>query len=134
MTYPSGGPNYGSPAQPTPQSEPAPSTQSDGSAGSSGTASSGPGLTLILTAVTAGLGVIVFFFGLAPFLKGGYGGGANSFEARNYGLGFLLLGGVLAGVSLLPKQKLVGAVAATSVTGFLVVLFTFFNVGDVSLG
>ncbi|QNG17790.1 hypothetical protein G4H71_05395 [Rhodococcus triatomae] len=134
MTYPSGGQNYGPPAQPTPPSEPAPTAQPDRS---ESTEQPATGLSFVLRIAVAALGVLTFLLGLAPFfeLTGGFAGGssANSFEGGNYGIGFLLLGGLLAGASLLPGQKLAGAAAASSVVGFVFVLFTFFNLGEAAL-
>ena len=124
MSNPTGGQGYGAPAQPNP------------------TAGRAKGLPFILTAVVAGLGVLNFLLGFAPFTKGvdyrGYSSGsANFFESGGViFIAFLLLGGLLAGLTLLPKQTGgLGGAAAASLTGFLALLFTVFSIdGDKGAG
>ncbi|MFD4368461.1 DUF5336 domain-containing protein [Rhodococcus sp. NPDC058521] len=116
MTFTPGGPSYGPPAQPNP----APSNSGEGS----------KDLGFFLLVGAAALGVITFLLGFASFFEIGGGDStfgvpaisANAFEAGIYGVGLLLLGGLLAGVSVVPKQNYVGAAAAASVAGFLTVL------------
>ena len=119
MSNPSGGQGYGAlPPQPA------------------STAGGGKGLPFILTAAVAGLGVLNFLLGFAPFYKSGdtrFDVSANFFESGGViFISFLLLGGVLAGLTLLPKQTGAGlaAAAATSLTGFLGLLFTVFSIDN----
>lgn len=143
MSYPTGGSGYNAPA-PTPSSS-APSfgqTGSGAGAGSGATESSGKGLPFFLTVGVAALGVINFLLGFTAFA---------STKAQDFGMGvkteaqsetffkavgispllvFLLLGGLLAGLSLLPKQNWVGAAAAASAAGFLGLLFQAFSLPD----
>ncbi|NMN96558.1 DUF5336 domain-containing protein [Antrihabitans stalactiti] len=105
MSNPTGGPGYGSPAQQQP-----PST---------GTKD----LPFFLTAGVAGLGVLNFLLGFLPV--SGYGDiTANFFESTLFPVvSLLLFGGVLAGLSLLPKQDWKGVAAAASVVAFITLLF-----------
>ncbi|XGU21020.1 DUF5336 domain-containing protein [Rhodococcus sp. 3Y1] len=84
----------------------------------------------------------------APFTSisgssSGIGSGLDTsssfFESSIYGLGFVFAGGVVAGVSLLPKQSYAGIAAALTLTGFFALVFAAFSVGtsdyvDISLG
>jgi hypothetical protein len=140
MSYPTGGSGYNTPATPS-----APSSLGQ-SAGSTGTSTStsgsdGKGLPFLLTAAVAGLGVLNFLLGFLPYaardginpLNGAKiaGESANSFEVPLTSLlALLLLGGVLAGLSLLPKQNWIGAAAAASVAGFLGLTFQSFFLSD----
>lgn len=127
MTYPSGEPNYGSPAQPTPQSESAPSAQPEGT---DAVDSSKSGLPFILNIATLALGVLVFFLGFAPLA-----GNMTSFEIGNFAIAFLLFAGLAAGASLLTDRSNSGVVAAASLSGFFFALFQFFGFGEhVSMG
>lgn len=121
MSFPTGNSGYGAPA---PQSTP--------SAGSKG-------LPFVTTAVTAGLGVLNFLLGFMTFAKadGGSSSGPNStinfFElgsSAQAALAFLLFGGVLAGLSLLPELESKAIAAAASVVGFLALLMAAINIPD----
>ncbi|WP_227996924.1 DUF5336 domain-containing protein [Nocardia australiensis] len=140
MSYPTGGSGYNTPATPS-----APSSLGQ-SAGSTGTESStsgadAKGLSFYLVAGVAVLGVLNFLLGFLPYgareavnpLTGAElaGESANSFEVPLTSLlALLLLGGLLAGLTLLPKQSWTGAAAAASVAGFFGLVFQSFNLSD----
>ncbi|MFE3293748.1 DUF5336 domain-containing protein [Rhodococcus sp. NPDC059234] len=117
MTYPPAGPGYGPPAQP-----------------SGGLAAKG--LPHLLTLGVLALGVVNFLFGFAPFAKvSTYGDttlSQSSFEGGYpvIGLALLLVGALLAGLSLLPGNPYKGIAAATSLVGFLVGLFFLFSLSE----
>jgi hypothetical protein len=143
MSYPSGGSGYNAPA-PTPSSAPSfasqPSSGTGGAAGTTG--SNAAGLPFYLTAGVTALGVINFLLGFTSYITQNsqdVGMGVRtpevtrSFFAAPGGvapLGLLLAGGLLAGVSLLPKQNWMGAAVAASAAGFLSVLFVSFTMPD----
>ncbi|MFD0366126.1 DUF5336 domain-containing protein [Nocardia sp. GCM10030253] len=140
MSYPTGGSGYNTPATP---SVPSSLGQSAGSTGtsSSTSGSDAKGLPFFLTAGIAGLGVLNFLLGFLPYaareavnpLNGVKiaSESASSFEVPLTALlALLLLGGVLAGLSLLPKQNWTGAAAAASIAGFLGLAFQSFNLSD----
>ncbi|MFI5499475.1 DUF5336 domain-containing protein [Nocardia asteroides] len=141
MSYPTGGSGYNAPATPAAPSQ-GPSTGAAAAAPSTATTADGKGLPFILTAATAGLGVLTFLLGFLPFVGakpvtlGGttvssdetdslfaYFGGAAT-------LTIVLVAGLLAAVSLLPKQNLLGAAAATGVAGLFGVLALSFSLPD----
>ncbi|MFQ6330509.1 DUF5336 domain-containing protein [Nocardia sp. CWNU-33] len=140
MSYPTGGSGYNTPATPS-----VPSSLGQ-SAGSTGTSSSTPGpdakgLPYFLTAGAAGLGVLNFLLGFLPYagreavnpLNGAKiaSESANGFDVPLTALlALLLLGGLLAGLSLLPKQNWTGAAAAASLAGFLGLVVQSFNLSD----
>ncbi|WP_067533428.1 DUF5336 domain-containing protein [Nocardia crassostreae] len=130
MSYPTGGSGsgYNSPA-PQPSSGPGYGAAPAGgpAAGSSTTAAAGKGLPYFLTVGVAALGVLNFLLGFAP-AKGSsdIDLSFNLFESVPALPAFLLFAGLLAGLSLLPKQDWVGAAAAASVSAFLAVLFYSF--------
>ncbi|MBF6228551.1 DUF5336 domain-containing protein [Nocardia abscessus] len=140
MSYPTGGSGYNTPAPSAPSSQ-SPAT-GGASAGSSATGSDAKGLPFFLVVGVAALGVINFLLGFLPFLGTkpiDFGGrtvgtpeSANLFEVASGSplLGLLLLGGLLAGLSLLPKQNWIGVAAAASTAGFLALLFQSFNFGE----
>ncbi|MCM6775147.1 DUF5336 domain-containing protein [Nocardia sp. CDC159] len=143
MSYPTGGSGYNAPQ--TPSSAPS-FGQQPGNGGSAGTAageSSAKGLPFYLTVGVAALGVINFLLGFTSYATYNPGEGsalglripeqtANFFKAGGISplLVFLLLGGLLAGLSLLPKQNWVGAAAAAAGAGFLGLLFQSFSLGE----
>ncbi|MBW0270820.1 hypothetical protein ATM97_07315 [Nocardia sp. MH4] len=141
MSYPTGGSGYNAPATPAAPSQ-GPSTGAAAAAPSTADGSEGKGLPFILTAATAGLGVLTFLLGFLPFVgaKPVTIGGTtvssdetDSFFAYFGGsatLSIVLLAGLLAGVSLLPKQKLLGAAAAAAVAGLFGVLALTFSVPE----
>ncbi|MFC9996115.1 DUF5336 domain-containing protein [Nocardia sp. NPDC127526] len=130
MSYPTGGSGsgYNSPA-PQPSSAPGYGAQPAGgpAAGSSTTPAAGKGLPFFLTVGVAALGVLNFLLGFAP-AKGSsdIDLSFNLFESAPALPAFLLFAGLLAGLSLLPKQDWVGAAAAASAAAFLAVLFHSF--------
>ncbi|MFG1783603.1 DUF5336 domain-containing protein [Rhodococcus oryzae] len=94
------------------------------------------GLPYLLTLGVLGLAIINFLLGFAPFAKVTTFGDEtltqSSFEAGYpiLALAFLLFGGLLAGLSLLPEQPYKGAAAAASVVGFLIALFFMFSLSE----
>ncbi|WP_069161666.1 DUF5336 domain-containing protein [Nocardia altamirensis] len=140
MSYPSGGSGYNQPAPATSAS--LGSTPGGGaSSGSSASGAEAKGLPFLLTVAVAALGVINFLLGFVPFLGSKpieFGGTpvrsaetASLFDGSGASLlGILLLGGLLAGLSLLPKQNWTGAAAAASTAGFLALAVQSFSFGD----
>ncbi|WP_330228419.1 DUF5336 domain-containing protein [Nocardia sp. NBC_00508] len=141
MSYPTGGSGYNTPSPSAPSSQ-SPAAGGGASSGSSATGSAAKGLPFFLVVGVAALGVINFLLGFLPFVGSkpiDLGGRrvsepetANLFEVASGSslLGFLLLGGLLAGLSLLPKQNWTGAAAAASTAGFVALLFQSFNFGE----
>ncbi|MDH6283354.1 hypothetical protein M2284_000487 [Rhodococcus sp. LBL1] len=107
MTYTDGG-SYGQPSQ----------------------ASTGTGtknLSFYLGLAVAALGIVNFLLGFAPYVENsttvgfGFTFTQDAFESGGaLPLAFLLTGGLLAGLSLLPKQEHTAPAAVASVVGFLV--------------
>ncbi|MFI9510421.1 DUF5336 domain-containing protein [Nocardia sp. NPDC052566] len=138
MSYPTGGSGYNTPAQTPTSSANLGSTGAPGS----GSSSAAKGLPYFLVVGAAALGVLNFLLGFIPYLgsKPRTVGGvsvSNSDTASLFEwfggpalLTILLIGGLLAALSLLPKQNLTGAAAATSVAGFLGLLLMSFTVPD----
>ena len=127
MGYPSGASGYGSAGSEPP------------AAGGERAASGGArGPIWLGSALVAGLGVLNFLFGFLPYVKiegitqlGGSDTTRTFFQFQTVTpLAFLLLGGVLAGVSLLPKQNWRAPAAAASIVGWLVLLFQSFSLDD----
>jgi hypothetical protein len=121
MTYPPGSPGYPPAQQPTTQF--AAPTQQFGKLPDVAPAAEGPSkLPVYLTAAVAALGLAVYVSGYGPLL----GAGADStFSPPLLDLGVVasLLAALIAGVSLVPKQKAAPAlVAVLSVLGFLLVI------------
>lgn len=123
MSYPTGGSGYNAPQpqQPT----------------SASTTPGAKGLPDFLVMGVAGLGIVTFFLGFLPYYgngaKGSYSKDINAFELPNTAAAFLALllaGGLLAGLSLLPKQDWKGPAAALSIAGFLGTLFISFSAED----
>ncbi|WP_067698146.1 DUF5336 domain-containing protein [Nocardia jejuensis] len=135
MSYPTGGSGYNGPA-PTPSSGSGYGSQPSGgpAAGSSATAA-GKGLPFFLTVGVAALGVLTFLLGFAPYV-GIEGIGSDHTSSLFSGPGggavvsLLLFAGLLAGLSLLPKQDWLGVAAAASLSGFLGILFGSFALDD----
>ncbi|WP_435590425.1 DUF5336 domain-containing protein [Nocardia sp. bgisy118] len=138
MSYPTGGSGYNTPATPS-----APSLGQTGSGASTGASASGSdakGLPFFLVVGVAALGVINFLLGFLPFSveeveRSGATITGDSYNAftpfgATAALGLLLLGGMLAGVSVLPKQNWKGAAAAASAAGFLTLLFQTISLPD----
>ena len=121
MTYPPGSPGYPPAQQPTTQFS-AP-TQQFGKLPDVAPAAEGPSkLPVYLTAAVAALGLAVYVSSYGPLLSAA---GADSFSPPLLDLGVVasLLGALIAGVSLVPKQKAAPAlVAVLSVLGFLLVI------------
>ncbi|UGT39023.1 DUF5336 domain-containing protein [Nocardia yamanashiensis] len=134
MSYPTGGSGYNAP-QPTPPTgsgygQPPASSASTAATGSADT---GKGLPFFLTIGVAALGVITFLLGLLPFVKQKKNLDDIDFSASLFSQGgttplaLLLLASLIAGLSLLTKQRYTALSAAAAVTGFLVVLFQAFS-------
>ncbi|MEV6135000.1 DUF5336 domain-containing protein [Nocardia sp. NPDC051990] len=136
MSYPTGGSGYNAPATP-------PAPASSGQSAGTGTESSAKGLPYFLVVGVAALGVINFLLGFLPFFgqkprdlgRGVTVEGNDTISLFQYFggaglLAILLLGGLLAGLSLLPKQNWTGAAAAASAAGFLGTLFLSFTTPD----
>ncbi|WP_040695445.1 DUF5336 domain-containing protein [Nocardia vinacea] len=135
MSYPTGGSGYNAPATP-----PVPS--SSGQSAGTGTEATAKGLPYFLVVGVAALGVINFLLGFLPFfgqkpreVRGVTVEGNDTLSLFQYFgaaglLAILLLGGLLAGLSLLPKQNWTGAAAAASAAGFLGTLFLSFTTPD----
>ncbi|RJO76414.1 hypothetical protein D5S18_08815 [Nocardia panacis] len=130
MSYPTGGSGYNAPA-PTPAAQPA-----FGGA-STGSSATGKGLPYFLTIGVLALGVINFLLGFLPYATSSVLRTSKTVSLFDGGIGFgsplltiVLAAGVLAGLSLLPKQDWTGVAAALSVAGFLGLLFQSFKLGD----
>ncbi len=121
MTYPPGSPGYPPAQQPTTQF--AAPTQQFGKLPDVAPAAEGPSkLPVYLTAAVAALGLAAYVSGYGPLL----GAGADSaFSPPLLDLGVVasLLAALIAGVSLVPKQKAAPAlVAVLSILGFLLLI------------
>ncbi|WP_405178280.1 DUF5336 domain-containing protein [Nocardia sp. NBC_01377] len=144
MSYPTGGSGYNTPVTPSAPSDTGQSAVGAAGTGSSGSASDATaqrGLPFFLVVGVAALGVINFLLGFLPFFGSEFvnpvtgailaEGSANAFEARVTSLlAVLLFAGVLAGLSLLPKQNWKGVAAAASVAGFLGLVFQALFLGE----
>ncbi|MGW4248794.1 DUF5336 domain-containing protein, partial [Nocardia sp. NPDC004722] len=139
MSYPTGGSGYNAP-QPTPSSPGYGSQPAGAPAAGSGTSSiAGKGLPFFLTVGIAALGVLNFLLGFAPYVGTKSqdvlgttvkGSSFSLFESNPALITLLLLAGLVAGLSLLPKVAANTAlVAAISVAGFLAILFSSFDLG-----
>ncbi|MFC4375662.1 DUF5336 domain-containing protein [Nocardia halotolerans] len=139
MSYPTGGSGYNAPATPAAPAQ-GPSTGAAASATAPGPDTKG--LPFILTAATAGLGLLTYLLGFAPYIGSspvtfgdttvGEGSSFSLFEfGGGSGIALLLLAALLAGASLLPKQNLLAVCAAAALTGFIsLVIATFVSVPD----
>ncbi|MFF3569606.1 DUF5336 domain-containing protein [Nocardia jiangxiensis] len=137
MSYPSGGSGYNAPA-PTPPTSTLGFAQQPaaGSGSKAGTPESGAmGLPFYLTAGATVLGIINFLLGFGPFFSTSESG-TNLFTLfAASALIALVAGGLLAGLSLLPKQNWLGASAGISAAGFLGLIFLIVKLPDgVSMG
>lgn len=116
MTYSDAGSGYGQPSQ------------------TSGEPDS-RGLSFYLGLGVAALGVVNFLLGFAPYIDSPgsammYGVTLNAFEPLSNGavpLAFLLVGGLLSGISLLPKQNYAGPAAVAAVAGFFTAFALMLN-------
>src|SRR3984957_11515766 len=120
MTYPPGGPGYPPAQQPTTQF--AAPTQQFGKLPDAAPAAEGPSkLPMYLTAAVALLGLALYLSSYGPL----FAAGADFLTPTLLDLGVVasLLGALIAGVGLLPKQKTAPAlVAVLSVLAFLLVI------------
>lgn len=93
------------------------------------------GLSFYLGLGAAALGVVIFLLGFAPYLDSPgsatvYGMTLNAFEPLSNAvvpLALLLLGGLLSGISLLPRQNFAGPAAAAAVAGFFTAFALMLN-------
>src|SRR3954464_3713646 len=128
MTYPPGSPGYPPAQQPTTQF--AAPTQQFGKAPDAAPAADGPSkLPVYLTAAVAALGLAVYLASYGPLftITSSDFQGLGDLSGASFGLELAvvasLLAGLLAGVSLLPKQKTyVAVVAVFAVVSFLLVI------------
>jgi len=120
MTYPPGSPGYPPAQQPTSQF--AAPTQQFGKLPEPAPAAEGQSkLPVYLTAAVAALGLAVYLSSYAPQ----FAASADFFTPTLLDLGVVasLLGGLIAGVGLIPRQRTVPAlVAVLSVLGFLLTI------------
>jgi len=120
MTYPPGSPGYPPAQQPTTQF--AAPTQQFGKQPEAAPTAEGPSkLPVYLTAAVAALGLAVYLSSYGPLFEAG----ADFFTPTLLDLGVVasLLGALIAGVALVPKQKASPAlVAVLSVLGFLLAI------------
>src|SRR5829696_8501659 len=123
MTYPPGSPGYPPAQQPTTQFS-AP-THQFGKLPEAAPAAEGPSkLPLYLTAAVAALGLAVYLSSFGPLFQA-IGASTELFTPTLLDLGVVasLLGALIAGVALLPKQTAAPAwLAILSVLGFLLVI------------
>src|SRR5262245_58896120 len=120
MTYPPGSPGYPPAQQPTTQFA-APTQQFSKVPEAAPSADGASKLPLYLTAAVAVLGLAVYVSSYFPLFEAS----ADFFTPTLLDLGVVasLLGGLIAGVGLVPKQKgLPAMVAVLSVLGFLLAL------------
>jgi hypothetical protein len=121
MTYPPGSPGYPPAQQPTTQF--AAPTQQFGKLPDAAPAAEGPSkLPMYLTAAVAALGLAVYLSNYGPLFEAS---GTDFFTPTLLDLGVVasLLGALIAGVGLVPKQKAAPAlVAVLSVLGFLLAI------------
>ncbi|OQS12650.1 hypothetical protein B0T36_24085 [Nocardia donostiensis] len=143
MSYPTGGSGYNAPA-PTPSVPPNPGQSAPGgaSAGASTSGLGSKGLPFFLTIGVAALGVLTFLLGFLPYVGSdmpddvpseytqGIDTSANLFEFSISIAALVLIAGLLAGLSLLPKQNWTGASAAVAAGAFFAVLFQFITLPD----
>lgn len=141
MSYPTGGSGYNPPAQtpsvPPTQGQSTPGGATEG-AGGSGTNN----LPFFLTIGVAALGVLTFLLGFLPFVGSeipadmpaeyteGIDTSATMFESAIGMATLILIAGLLAALSLLPKQNWTGASAAVAVATFLALLVQSFTLPD----
>ncbi|MFD3748579.1 DUF5336 domain-containing protein [Nocardia sp. NPDC058633] len=132
MSYPTGGSGYNTPA--TPAAPQGPSTGAAAAAPSTAAGSQDKGLPFILTAAAAGLGVVTFLLGFAPYV--GFTAlretsTGSMFESSSAALATLILAAaLLAGLSLLPKQNVLGVAAALAVASFIGIVVSLISVGE----
>ncbi|MFF0815942.1 DUF5336 domain-containing protein [Rhodococcus sp. NPDC003318] len=136
MTYPPTGPGYpsaGPAGAPGPAGVPGPSLPPAPPASPQADSGSLPRLLCLPVLV---LGILNFLLGFAPYAKvsafGQEGLSQNAFEGGYpvVALAMLLLGGLLAGLSLFPGQAHQPTAAATSLVGFVVSLFFLFTLSE----
>lgn len=86
------------------------------------------GLPFYLLIAVAALGMINLLIGFARYV-GSSSTGPNFYQASAFPIGLLITGGVVAAVSLLPKQSYTGIAAALSVSGFLTLALSAISLG-----
>ncbi|NKY55773.1 DUF5336 domain-containing protein [Nocardia flavorosea] len=136
MSYPTGGSGYNAPVPPSVPPNPG---QPQAAGGANAAEAGGKGLPFLLTVGAAAVGVLAFLLGFLPYAGADTGGmdvpsgvdtSANLFEVDAPIAGLLLLAGLLAGLSLLPKQNWVGASAAVAAASFFTILFQMLSLPD----
>ncbi|MEU4317080.1 DUF5336 domain-containing protein [Nocardia sp. NPDC024068] len=135
MSYPTGGSGYNAPVPPS--VPPNPGQQAAGGASAAG--ADGKGLPFFLTIGAAAVGVLAFLLGFLSYvgadsdldLPSSADTSLNLFEYQEAPIGgLLLIAGLLAGLSLLPKQNWVGAAAAVAGGTFFTILFQMFTLPE----
>jgi Family of unknown function (DUF5336) len=128
MTYPPGSPGYPPAQQPTTQFA-APTQQFGKQSDAAPTADGASKLPLYLTAAVAALGLAVYLLSFGPLftITSSDFPALADFSGASFGLDLAVVGslfaGLLAGVSLVPKQKpYVALVAVLAVVAFLLVI------------
>ncbi|MEU4599613.1 DUF5336 domain-containing protein [Nocardia sp. NPDC023988] len=134
MSYPTGGSGYNAPATPAAPTQ-GPST---GAAAAASVDDGGAkGLPFILTAAGAGLGVVTFLLGFAPFI--GFSLGAKTetssmFDSSAGGYAALILAAaIVAGLSLLPKLNNLPVAVALAAAGFVGVVVALISIESAEL-
>lgn len=132
--YPPGSPDYPPPQQQQqPTTQFAAPTQQFGKAPEAAPAAEGPSkLPLYLTAAVAALGLAVYLSSYGPLFQAiGVSGELFTPTLLDLGVSASILAALIAGVGLLPKQKVAPAAAAIlSVLGFLLTLEIVLTVPD----
>lgn len=135
MSYPTGGSGYNAPVPPS--VPPNPGQQAAGGANAAG--SDGKGLPFFLTIGIAAVGVLAFLLGFLSYvgadtdldLPSSADTSLNLWEYQESPIGgLLLIAGLLAALSLLPKQNWVGAAAAVATGTFFTILFQLFTLPE----
>ncbi|MFI5714220.1 DUF5336 domain-containing protein [Nocardia sp. NPDC051750] len=135
MSYPTGGSGYNAPVPPS--VPPNPGQQAAG--GASAAEAGGKGLPFFLTIGAAAVGVLAFLLGFLAYvgadtdmdLPSSADTSLNLWEYQEASIGgLLLIAGLLAGLSLLPKQNWVGVSAAVATGTFLTILFQLFTLPE----
>jgi len=132
MTYPPGSPGYPPPHQ-QPTTQFAAPTQQFGKVPEAAPAAEGPSkLPLYLTAAVAALGLAAYLSSYGPLFQAtGVSGELFTPTLLDLGVSASILAALIAGVGLLPKQKVApAAVAILSVLGFLLTLEIVLTVPD----
>ncbi|NKY34437.1 34 kDa antigenic family protein [Nocardia speluncae] len=136
MSYPTGGSGYNAPVPPSVPPNPG---QPQAAGGANAAEAGGKGLPFFLTIGAAAVGVLAFLLGFLAYvgadtdmdLPSSADTSLNLWEYQEASIGgLLLIAGLLAGLSLLPKQNWVGVSAAVATGTFLTILFQLFTLPE----